>query len=168
MQTTWGWARPFRQALSCLSSARRGAADRVLIITPAGLRDQWAGELFDRFRLDATVLDARALRRLTCSLPVGINPWQTVPVAIASVDYIKQTEVLAVVGACRWDAVIVDEAHGVAGDSDRRAAVSMLAAAASYVVLLTATPHSGDRRAFASLCGIGGIDSRADESGESE
>ena len=133
-----------------------GAADRVLIITPAGLRDQWAGELFDRFRLDATVLDARALRRLTGSLPVGINPWQAVPIAIASIDFVKQTEVLAVAGACRWDAVVVDEAHGVAGDSDRHAAVSALAAAASFVVLLTATPHSGDRRAFASLCGIGG------------
>ena len=133
-----------------------GAADRVLIITPAGLRDQWAGELFDRFRLDATVLDARALRRLTGSLPVGINPWQAVPIAIASIDFVKQTEVLAVAGACRWDVVVVDEAHGVAGDSDRHAAVSALAAAASFVVLLTATPHSGDRRAFASLCGIGG------------
>jgi superfamily II DNA or RNA helicase len=143
-----------------------GAADRVLILTPAGLRDQWAGELSDRFGLDATVLDTRALRRLTCRLPVGINPWQTVPVAIASVDYIKQTEVLAVAGACRWDAVIIDEAHGVAGDSDRRAAVSMLASAASYVVLLTATPHSGDRRAFASLCGIGRIDSPARDAGE--
>ena len=72
------------------------------------------------------------------------------PVAIASIDYIKQTDVLAAAGACRWDAVVVDEAHGVAGDSDRHAAVAALAAAASYVVLLTATPHSGDRRTFAS------------------
>ena len=133
-----------------------GAAERVLIITPAGLRDQWAGELLERFGLDATVVDARALRRLTGSLPVGINPWQTVPIAIASVDFVKQTDVLAAAGACRWDAVIVDEAHGVAGESDRRAAVSTLAAAASFVVLLTATPHSGDRRAFASLCNLGG------------
>ena len=140
-----------------------GTADRVLIVTPAGLRDQWAGELFDRFRIDATVLDARALRRLTASLPVGINPWQTVPVAIASVDFVKQADVLAGAGACRWDAVIVDEAHGVAGDSDRRAAVSVLAATASYVVLLTATPHSGDRRAFTSLCGIGRADAGAGE-----
>ena len=79
------------------------------------------------------------------------------PVAIASIDYIKRTEVLAAAGACRWDVVIVDEAHGVAGDSDRHAAVAALAGQAAYVVLLTATPHSGDRRTFASLCGIGAM-----------
>ena len=132
-----------------------GAAERVLIITPAGLRDQWVHELSERFNIEAAVVDARALRRSVAALPVGLNPWRTVPVAIASIDYIKRTEVLAAAGACRWDVVVVDEAHGVAGDSDRHAAVAALAGQAAYVVLLTATPHSGDRRAFASLCDIG-------------
>src|SRR5207245_9943771 len=76
-----------------------GAADRVLIITPAGLRDQWAHELSARFGIEAAVLDVRALRRSVATLPVGVNPWQTVPVAIASIDYIKRTEVLAAAGA---------------------------------------------------------------------
>src|SRR5262249_5129308 len=53
------------------------------------------------------------------------------------------------------DAIVVDEAHGVARDSDRRAAVEALASRASYVLLLTATPHNGDPVAFASLCSIG-------------
>src|SRR3989442_2847377 len=35
----------------------RGAADRVLILTPAGLREQWADELSTRFDLDAEVVD---------------------------------------------------------------------------------------------------------------
>jgi superfamily II DNA or RNA helicase len=104
-----------------------GAADRFLILTPSGLRDQWAHELSARFSIDAVVLDARGLRRSIATLPVGMNPWQTIPVAIASIDYIKRTEVLATAGACRWDVVIVDEAHGVAGDSDRQAAVAALA-----------------------------------------
>jgi superfamily II DNA or RNA helicase len=43
----------------------------------------------------------------------------------------------------------------VAGDSDRHEAVHLLASRASYVLLLTATPHSGDRRAFEALCGLG-------------
>ena len=111
-------------------------------------------ELSARFNIDAAVLDVRALRRSIATLPVGVNPWHTVPVAIASIDYIKRTEVLAAAGACRWDAVIVDEAHGLAGDSDHHAAVAALAAQSPYVVPLTATPHSGDRRTFASLCGI--------------
>jgi superfamily II DNA or RNA helicase len=45
--------------------------------------------------------------------------------------------------------------HGVAGDSDRHEAVHLLASRASHVLLLTATPHSGDRRAFEALCGLG-------------
>jgi len=87
-----------------------GAADRILIITPAGLRDQWVHELSARFNIEAAVLDVRAVRRSIATLPVGVNPWQTVPVAIASVDFIKQTEVLAAAAACRWDAIVVDEA----------------------------------------------------------
>jgi superfamily II DNA or RNA helicase len=132
-----------------------GVADRTLVVTPAGLRDQWAHELLTRFGVEAEVLDARALRRLISSRPVGANPWAGVPVAIASVDFIKRPEVLAAARACTWDLLVVDEAHGVAGPSDRQRAVEDVAAKASFVVLLTATPHNGDRLAFTALCGIG-------------
>ena len=140
----------------------RGAADRVLILTPAGLREQWARELSERFAIDANAVDGRVLRRRTTMLPVGVNPWSTLAVAIASVDYVKRTEVLPAVTACSWDVVIVDEAHGVALDSDRRAAVHALASRATCVLLLTATPHNGDRRAFDALCALGAIDSPDD------
>ena len=140
----------------------RGAADRVLILTPAGLREQWARELSERFTIDANAVDGRVLRRRTTMLPVGVNPWSTLAVAIASVDYVKRTEVLPAVTACSWDIVIVDEAHGVALDSDRRAAVHALASRATCVLLLTATPHNGDRRSFDALCALGAIDSPDD------
>jgi superfamily II DNA or RNA helicase len=133
----------------------RGAADRVLVLTPAGLRDQWQTEFASRFNLDATVLDALELRRRQAALPHGVNPWTTVPTAIASLDFAKRIEVLPAVAACRWDVVIVDEAHGIATDSDRRRAVERLAERAIYVLLLSATPHNGDARAFASLCRTG-------------
>jgi superfamily II DNA or RNA helicase len=133
----------------------RGWADRILVLTPAGVRDQWAAELAARLRIDASIVDAAEVRRRVAALPVGVNPWTTVPVAIASMDYVKRAEVLPVVSSCRWDIVIVDEAHGVARDGDRFRAASALGSAAAYVLLLTATPHSGDRRAFASLCAIG-------------
>ena len=133
----------------------RGTAERALILTPAGLRDQWASELSQRFDIIATRVDFRAVRRRVSSLPVGVNPWSTVPLAIASVDYVKRPEVLPSVLSCRWDVVIVDETHGIATESDRHDAVSAIAARAGYVVLLTATPHNGDSRAFDSLCNIG-------------
>jgi len=153
-----GLGKTIQAGLVCAELLVRGAIDRVLVLTPAGLRGQWRDELSKRFSIRATTVDASMLRTAAATLPVGFNPWLTQPIAIASVDYVKRPEVLPAVTACPWDLVIVDEAHGVASDSDRHVAVSMLAARAAYVLLLTATPHSGDRRAFASLCGLGSLD----------
>jgi superfamily II DNA or RNA helicase len=133
----------------------RRVAERVLVIAPAGLRDQWVQELSIRFGLEAHLADAPALRRLAATLPLGVNPWTTRRIAVTSVDYVKRPEVLPTLLASPWDVLIVDEAHGAAGDSDRQAAVAAIAARTAYVVLLTATPHSGDARSFASLCRFG-------------
>jgi superfamily II DNA or RNA helicase len=116
--------------------------------------------------MNASGVDGHALRQLTATLPVGVNPWRTLTVAVASIDYVKRAEVLRAAASCRWDLVIIDEAHGCAGDSDRRSAAHTLAQSAAYVLLLSATPHNGDREAFAALCGIGRTDNpiAADES----
>ena len=151
-----GLGKTIQAGLAIAELRTRGAADRVLIITPAGLREQWAGELSERFNLQADVVDFRAVARRMAALPYGVNPWTTWPIAIVSVDYVKRADVLPAVAACAWDVIVVDEAHGLAGDSDRHEAVAALAARAPYVVLLTATPHNGDVRAFRSLCAIGG------------
>jgi superfamily II DNA or RNA helicase len=74
---------------------------------------------------------------------------------VASIDFVKRPEVLPLVLASSWDVVVVDEAHGSSGDSDRRTAVARLCERAPYVLLLTATPHNGDEDAFASLCQFG-------------
>ena len=126
----------------------RGSAERVLLLTPAGLRDQWADELRDRFRLAAEIIDLKSARVLASTLPREVNPWSTIPLAIASLDYVKRAEVLPAVKARLWDMVLVDEAHLVGPETDRYEAVSTLCADATYVVLLTATPHSGDRRSL--------------------
>ena len=54
-----------------------------------------------------------------------------------------------------WDVLVIDEAHGVSGDSARTAAAAALGARARIVILLSATPHAGDANAFARLCAIG-------------
>jgi superfamily II DNA or RNA helicase len=146
------------QAGLIVSELGAAGAERVLILTPAGLRDQWVAELGDRFGLDAAILDMREARRRASALPAGLNPWLTVPLVIASIDYVKRPEVLPAVEACRWDVVIVDEAHGVTTGSSRYDALSVLCKRASYVVLVTATPHNGDRPAFESLCRLGEIE----------
>jgi len=133
----------------------RGVADRVLILSPPGLRDQWCDELGRRFHISATIADVRAVRRCSADVPPDVNPWTTWPVAVASIDYVKRPEVLRAVLDVAWDIVIVDEAHSVANDGIRRNAAAALTSRAAYVVLLTATPHSGHSAAFQSLCSLG-------------
>ena len=147
------------QAMLAVAELRaRGAAARVLIVCPAGLRDQWAEECTTRFDLPVTILDQAGLRQVRAALPVGVNPWTTEPLVVASVDFVKRPEVLPALLAANWDVVVVDEAHSVSGESDRRQAVSRLCRRAPYVLLLTATPHNGDEAAFASLCDLGRLD----------
>jgi SNF2 family DNA or RNA helicase len=155
-----GLGKTIQAALIVAELQSRGAASRVLVITPAGLREQWADELASRFNLQLTLFDTKTVARRRASLPIGVNPWSVEPFIVASIDYIKRPEVLPAVQSCRWDVVIVDEAHHVALGTDRRDAVDGLCRMAPYVLLLTATPHNGDARAFASLCDIGRHDER--------
>ena len=107
-----GLGKTIQAGLVCAELLVRGAIDRILVLTPAGLRGQWREELLKRFSIRATTIDASALRTAAATLPVGLNPWSTQPIAIASIDYVKRPEVLPAVAACSWDLVIVDEAHG--------------------------------------------------------
>src|SRR5207244_4393402 len=81
-----GMGKTVQAGLIAAELRARGAADRVLILAPPGLRDQWATELGRRFDLSLSVLDARAVRRFRSMLPPGVNPWTATPMAIASMD----------------------------------------------------------------------------------
>ena len=125
----------------------------ALIVSPAGLRAQWRDELNERLGINAAVFDSPALVRHAWL--GGGNPWSAHQVVITSLDYVKRPEVLRALEALVWDVVVFDEAHALAGRSDRAAAAGAIAERARTVVLLTATPHSGDDEAFERLCGIG-------------
>jgi ERCC4-related helicase len=129
--------------------------DRTLIVVPSGLRDQWSVELERLFALHPTIVDATHLRQMRRRLPLSVNPWAMPGVFIAAIDFIKQPEVLASVLAVQWTLVVLDEAHGLVGHSDRHRAARLTARAAQYVVMLTATPHPGDTGAFGRLQDIG-------------
>ena len=70
----------------------------------------------------------------------------------------KRAEVIRSLETLLWDVVIFDEAHALAGRSDRAIAARAVAERACTVLLLTATPHSGDDEGFERLCGIGDLD----------
>jgi superfamily II DNA or RNA helicase len=130
---------------------------RALILTPAGLRQQWAAELDGHFRLPAALADAAWLRERAAELPRDVNPWSLPGIYISSHDFVKRPEVLQPLDDLTWHVLVVDEAHSVAAGTDRRTAIHALASRSVHVVLLTATPHSGDREAFAALCAIGRV-----------
>jgi superfamily II DNA or RNA helicase len=150
-----GLGKTVQAALIISETLARRADAHVLVLCPAGLREQWRDELSRRFHLAASVLDSAALRRLP--LVEGANPWAVHPLILTSLDYIKRPEVIRALEAVVWDLLVVDEAHSISGASDRHDAAASLARRARVVVMLSATPHSGDPAAFARLSSVGDL-----------
>ena len=130
---------------------------RVLVACPASLRRQWARELETRFGLQPVLFDSTTLGYPGAHQLSGRNPWSAHPLILASIDYLKRPEVLRALEDLVWDAVVIDEAHGVAGRSDRHAAAVVLGERARTLIMLTATPHSGDDESFRRLCSLGDV-----------
>src|SRR5204863_1948425 len=84
-----GLGKTIQAALILAELQQRGWCERAIILTPAGLREQWAEELLRRFSIHAAVVDAFSLRAMVSRLPQGLNPWSVEPVVIVSIDFIK-------------------------------------------------------------------------------
>jgi hypothetical protein len=138
----------------------RNPGGRALVVCPASLRSQWQEELRQRFDLDTTVLDSAGIARLAVAYDTSANPWSASPLVVTSIDFIKRPEVMRAVEGLVWDVVVFDEAHNLASRSDRATAAASLARRARTVVMLSATPHSGDEASFARLCSIGDVRGR--------
>jgi superfamily II DNA or RNA helicase len=134
---------------------------RVLIVCPAGLREQWQAELANRFGLAAAIFDPAYAARVACERGIDANPWTAEAIVVTSIDYVKRAEVMRAFEPLLWDLVVFDEAHALASVSDRATAAALLGARARRVVMLTATPHSGDDGAFNRMCGVGALDGDA-------
>ena len=139
--------------------AGRSHAGRILILVPASLKDQWQQELRTLFGIEAIDAGARWLHASSGELPAEVNPWSLPGIYLASTDFVKRAEALRPLEDVRWDLLVLDEAHATTPGSHRRTAVQALACRARLVVLLTATPHTGDDRQFDELCAIGQVDS---------
>ncbi len=155
-----GLGKTIEAGLAMLELMARGRADRILIVTPPGLMDQWRDELAEKFGLDFVIMDnAAGVARVQTNLPAGVNPWDALPRVITSVDFIKKETVRHRALRKRWDLVIVDEAHALAEsgtpDNPYRTQRTRLGAAlreaSRGLLLLTATPHNGYSHSFRSL-----------------
>ena len=137
----------------------RGDVDRTAVLCPPHLVDQWITEMEVRFHVRAAAVTAQNARRLERGVPPGVSIFSEHPHTVVSLDYVKTRERRDhFVQACP-DFVIVDEAHTCAssgrGRHQRHELLRGLAGSATrHLVLLTATPHSGDDAAFYRLLGL--------------
>jgi superfamily II DNA or RNA helicase len=150
-----GLGKTIQAGLLLLELAERQESFRALVLAPAGLRAQWLAELSARFGLTALLADTAWLRSLAAERPADVNPWSLPGIYIASHDLVKRPEVLRPLEDVAWDAVVVDEAHAATSGTDRRMAIQAIAARSLHVMLLTATPHGGNRHELDALCRIG-------------
>lgn len=136
----------------------RRPESHILIVTPAGLRHQWQAEMRERFANDVTLIDSESIARHAAQW--NGNPWSIPGVVLTSLDYVKRPEVVRALESLVWDVLVLDEAHALAGRSDRATVAAMLTRRARTLVLLTATPHSGDDVAFTRLTSLGDFERR--------
>jgi superfamily II DNA or RNA helicase len=156
-----GLGKTLSAALVLAELSARGLCQRALVLTPAGLRDQWREELETRAGVHAAVVDGAGLVERMRHRPPGESPWTAPGIAIVSTDLARQPSVLAGLAAWPWDVLVVDEAHQVSSDSARAAAAARVASCSRIMLLLTATPHSGDPQAFRRLLTLGGAGAAA-------
>ena len=137
----------------------RGEITRCAILCPPHLVDQWQGELENRFHIRSIALTSASAGRVERSLPPGTGLFDQHPFVVVSLDYIKserhREHFLSIAPEC----IVVDEAHTCAasgqGKQLRFELLQKLAADQDrHLILLTATPHSGDNDAFHNLLSL--------------
>ena len=137
----------------------RGDIDRTAVLCPPHLVDQWITELEVRFHIPAVAVTAQSARRLERRIPPGMSIFSMHAHTVVSLDYIKTRERRDHFFQACPEFVIVDEAHTCASSGgarhQRHELLRGLADSPSrHLVLLTATPHSGDDDAFFRLLGL--------------
>ncbi len=137
----------------------RGEIARLAILCPPHLVEQWQSELETRFNLQAVALTSASASRIERDLPHGVRLFDHHPVVVVSLDYIKSERHREQFLATAPECIIVDEAHTCAssgaGKQLRFELLQRLARDAQrHLILLTATPHSGDETAFYNLLSL--------------
>jgi len=139
----------------------RNQAERILIVTPANLREQWREAMNYFFHIDADIISRRHRKAMEKEIPPGTSPWEHHSKLIVSIDYAKQNSIRNEILSQDWDLVIIDEAHQAAKphesspnetiDMQRWDFATDVTNHAEHCLLLTATPHNGYSDSFASL-----------------
>lgn len=139
----------------------RREIERFAVICLPHLCEQWQNEIKDKFGLDAEIIRSSTISRLEKKLRTNQSVFRDIPFQVISIDYIKTIERRQMFVQHCPEFVIVDEAHTCAkpkgantSQQQRHALLAKLAETNRHLVLLTATPHSGNNEEFQSLIGL--------------
>jgi superfamily II DNA or RNA helicase len=140
----------------------RGEVKRMAVLCPPHLAEQWQRELAEKFHIDAELVLSSTVQRLERGLQSGESIYKRYRFIIVSTDFIKSTRHRSDFLRECPDLVIVDEAHGctVSGHvgQARQARFELIRDVSAKpdrnLILVTATPHSGNEDAFRSLLSL--------------
>jgi superfamily II DNA or RNA helicase len=137
----------------------RGEVTRLAVLCPPHLVEQWQQELASHFNLQAAALTAASAGRIERDLPHGVSLFDHYACVVVSLDYIKserhREHFLSIAPEC----IIVDEAHTCASNGQGKQLrfqllQRLVANPDRHLIMLTATPHSGDEAAFYNLLSL--------------
>lgn len=134
----------------------RGKGKRILVVTVKSMMTQFQKEMWNRFTIPLVRLDSNRIQKIRASLPSNYNPFFYYDKTIVSIDTLKRdVEYRTHLEKTYWDIIVIDEAQNVAERGDHQAQRSrlakLLANRSDTMIMLSATPHDGRAKSFASL-----------------
>lgn len=134
----------------------RGKGKRILVVTVKSMMTQFQKEMWNRFTIPLVRLDSKKIHDIRAKLPSNYNPFFYYDKTIVSIDTLKRdVEYRTHIENAYWDIIVIDEAQNVAERGDHQAQrarlANLLAERSDTMIMLSATPHDGRARSFASL-----------------
>ncbi|MEP9394534.1 DEAD/DEAH box helicase [Gordonia sp. VNK1] len=132
---------------------RRGRGERILVVTPRAVLEQFQQELWTRFAIPLIRLDSAGIQKVKQTLPSSRNPFSYYKRVIVSIDTLKNpARYKHHLKSQHWDAVVIDECHNLINRGTQNNELArLLAAQSDALILASATPHNGKQESFAEL-----------------